>query len=194
MANLIDKTYFIGEISLPGRALDGDYADISPYIVKYEREALIELVGYTLYKQLKAAIDTGGPDYSHERWKRLITGHEYEITFNGDTHLVKWNGLINDDKISLLAYYIYYKYVRYHVTFTSGYGELIQNSENSTKVSPTQKLANAWNRFIELRGLPSSVTINPTCYNFLNEFEDDPNYGYDPLIFTIRNFINSFGI
>ena len=194
MANLIDSTYFIGEIALPAQVLTGDLADINPFIVKFEREALIDLVGYTLYKQLAAAIDAGGPNYSATKWKRLITGHEYEITYFGDTHLVKWNGLINSEKDSLLAYYIYNKYVRYHVTHTSGFGELIQNAENAVKTSPAVRMVNAWNRFIDLRGKPSDATILPTCYNFLNEFEDDVDNGYDPLIFNVLYHSNAFGI
>lgn len=194
MANLIDTTYFVGEISLPGQVLTGSLADISPYIVKYEREALIELVGYTLYKELKAAIDAGAPDYVSTKWKRLITGHEYEIDYLGDTYLVKWNGLINDDKVSLLAYYIYYKYVSFHVTHTSSFGELIQSAENASKVSPSQKMVNAWNRFIDLRGDPSDDLINPTCYNFLNNFEDDAVNGYPKWIFNILRHTNTFGI
>lgn len=193
MANLIDHTYFVGEISLPAQVLQGDYADINPFIVKYEREALIDLVGYTLYKELKAGIDAGDP-YNAEKWKRLITGHEYEIDYLGDTYLVKWNGLINSELISLLAYYIYFKYVQFHVTHTSGFGELIQQAENASKVSPSQKMVNAWNRFIDLRGDPSDDLINPTCYNFLNNFEDDATNGYPKWIFNVKRHTNTFGI
>lgn len=192
MANLIDNTYFVGEISLPGSVLAGDLADITPYIVKYEREALIELLGYTLYKELKGEIDAAA-GYS-TKWDRLVNGHEYSITYMGDTHLVKWNGLINTELVSLLAYYIYYYYVKYHVSHTSGLGELFTNAENAVKTSPSEKMVSAWNRFIDLRGNPSDDQINPTCYNFLNEFEDDATNGYDPLLFTVLKHTNTFGI
>ena len=191
MANLIDETYFIGEISLPAQVLTGTLADIDPYIVKYEREALIELLGYTLYKQLKAEIDAAS--YT-TKWDRLVNGHEYNITYLGDTHLVKWNGLINTDLVSLLADYIYYHYVKFHVTHSSGLGELVASAENAAKVSASQKMTNAWNRFIELRGIPGEPEINPTCYNFLNEFKDDATNGYDPWLFTILKLTNTFGI
>lgn len=194
MANLIDETYFIGEISLPGQVLTGSLADIDPYIAKYEREALIELLGYTLYKALKAEIDSGPPAVYTDKWDRFVNGHEYEIDYLGDTYLVKWNGLINSDKVSLLAYFIYYNYVKFHVSHTSGFGELLQNAENATKSSPSDKMVNAWNRFIDLRGDPSDDQINPTCYNFLNEFEDDPTNGYDKLLFTVLRHTNTFGI
>lgn len=193
MANLIDTSYFIGEISLPGQVLTGTLADINPYIVKYEREALIQLLGYTLYKELKAEIDSVPQTYT-DKWSRLVNGYEYEIDYLGDTYLVKWNGLINSDKVSLLAYYIYFKYVQFHVTHTSGFGELIQNAENASKISPSQKMVNAWNRFIDLRGNPSDDRINPTCYNFLDKFEDDETNGYQKLIFTVIRHTNTFGI
>ena len=192
MANqLIDDTYFIGEISLPANVLTGTLADINPYIVKYERQALIDLLGYTLYKELKVEIDA---DSYTTKWDRLVNGHEYSINYLGETHLVKWNGLINTDKVSLLAYYIYYYYVKFHVTHSSGLGEIVASAENAAKVSASQKMTNAWNRFIELRGIPGDQEIDPTCYNFLNEFEDDDTNGYDPLLFTIMKFTNTFGI
>lgn len=191
MAQLIDTTYFIGEITLPGSALSGDFADISTYIAKYEQQGLIDLLGYTLYKQLKVEIDAAS--YT-TKWDRLVNGHEYDIDYLGDTHTVRWNGLVNTDKDSLLAYYIYYNYVHFHVTHTSGFGELLQSAENALKISPHQRLVNAWNRFIGLRGLTTEQEIQPTCYNFLNEFEDDATNGYSPWLFTIHRRTNTFGI
>jgi len=191
MAQLIDTTYFVGEIALPGSVLTGDLADINPYIVKYEREALIDLVGYTLYKQLKAEIDAAS--YT-TKWDRLVNGHEYEISYLGDTHLVKWNGLINSDLVSLLAYYIFYQYMKFHITHTASVGEIFANTENSSRISPNDRMVNAWNEFVNLRGKPTEAAIVPTAYNFLNEFEDDETNGYDPLLFTVIGHSNTFGI
>ena len=191
MAQLIDTTYFIGEIALPGSSLTGTLADISPYIVKYEREALIAILGYTLYKQLKAEIDAA---VYTTKWNRLVNGHEYTITYLGDSHLVKWNGLINSDKVSLLASYIFYQYLRFHTTHTSGMGEVFSVTENGVRISPSQRMVAAWNNFIDLRGDPSEPDINPTCYNFLNNFEDDVTNGYDPWLFNVMGHTNSFGI
>ncbi|MCK5607628.1 hypothetical protein KAR91_37435 [Candidatus Pacearchaeota archaeon] len=191
MAQLIDTTYFVGEISLPARVLTGDFADISPFIVKYEREALIELIGYTLYKQLKVEIDAAS--YT-TKWDRLVNGHEYTIDYLGDSHLVKWNGLINSELDSLLAYYIYYRYVQYHITHTSSVGEVLNLTENSARISASQKMVDAWNKFVDLRGLPNDQEINPTAYNFLNEFEDDETNGYDPWLFEVIRTTNTFGL
>ena len=180
---LIDNTYFWGDISLPGGVLSGDFADIDDYIEKYEKEALIDILGYTLWKDYNA-------NPTDAKWVRFIEGHEYSVEYAGGTHLVKWNGLQNTDKVSLLAYYIYYQYVRYHVTHTSGFGELLQQAENASKISPHQRLVSSWNKFIELRGTGSEATIEPTIYNFLNEQEDD----YDDWLFKIMARTNTFGI
>lgn len=187
MANLIDNTYFFGEISLPGGSLSGDLADITEYIDQYEKEALIDILGYTLYVDL---IANPGDD----RWSRFINGYQYTIEYLGDTHIVKWNGLINTEKISLIAYYVYYHYVEFHVTHTSSFGELLQNAENASRISPSQRMVNAWNQFIKLRGIPTEAEVEPTAYNFLNEFEDDPTNGYDAWLFKVILKTNTFGI
>lgn len=185
--SLIDSTYFSGEINLPGGSLSGDLADIDDYITRYEKEALIDILGYTLYKDFIA-------NPSDTRWTRFSAGYEYSIDYLGESHLVKWNGLVNTEKVSLLAFYIYYKYVEFHVTHTSGFGELLQKAENADKISVSQKRVNAWNRFIELRGIPGEAEINPTCYNFLDKFEDDATNGYDKWLFLVLPRTNAFGI
>lgn len=192
MAQLIDNTYFFGEISLPESVIDGDFATIDDYIERYEKQALIDLLGYTLYKDLKAEIDAEA-GYS-TRWDRLVNGHEYEVSYNGDTHLVKWEGLVNDEKRSLLAYYIYFYFVRYNITHTTGFGEMMQQSENAQRISPSQKMVNAWNEYIRLRGLVGEPEIDPTAYNFLDNFEDDSTNGYDKWLFKVEGRMNTFGI
>jgi hypothetical protein len=191
MAQLIDYTYFFGEINLPGSALSGDYADIDDFIEKYEKEALIHLLGYTHYKELKAEIDAAS--YS-TKWSRLVNGHEYTINYLGKDQLVKWNGLINTDKDSLLAYYIYYSYVKFHVTHSSSVGEVLMKVENGDRFSISSKLVNAWNQFIMLRGMVGDQDIEPTAYNFLNEFEDDATNGYDKWMFKELERMNTMGI
>jgi len=149
------------------------------------------LLGYTLYKELKAEIEAGS--YT-TKWTRLVNGHEYEISYLGDTYLVHWNGLVNTELVSPLAYYIYYHYVKFHTTHTAGFGELMQKGENASRTSPSQKMVNAWNRFIDLRGDPSDDLINPTAYNFLYNFEDDVTNGYDKWLFNVLRHTNTFGI
>lgn len=181
---LIDTTYFKADITLPASVLSGTFADINDYIAKYEKEALIDLLGYTLYDDY---IDNP----TATRWTRFVTGYEYEVSYAGSTHKVKWLGLTNTDKVSLLAYYVYYQYLRYHITHTSAIGELLQRSENATKISPHQRLVNAWNKFIELRGTGGERIVEPTAYNFLFNFESTD---YDSWLFKVLRRTNTFGL
>lgn len=143
------------------------------------------LLGYELYKALKAQIDAGAP-YSAP-WKDFIEGVEY-TNFSGYT--IKWNGLINPDKESFIAYYIYYKYVNDKISDSSGVGMVSSTVENSTKVSPIYKASSAYNKFVELYGMIGDNDFNPSAYNFLLTNEDD----YDNWVFTPMKFGNAFGI
>ena len=191
MANLITADYFIRDVNLPGNVLAGTLADINPYIVQYERDVLIDLLGYPLYKDLKAEIDDAS--YS-TRWDRFVNGHEYTVTFQGVETTVKWNGLINTEEVSLLSYFIFYYYLKDHTTFTSNRGELAGLSENAQAFNPGQRLVNAWNSGRDLYGKTVDDLVNPTAYNFLYNFKDDETNGYDGWIFTPVEHSNTFGL
>lgn len=181
----IDKTYFINDINLPGSVLDGNLASIDSYIDKYEKEALISLLGYTVYKDLvtNQAETTG-------MWGNLITGTEYEVTYNGQTHTVKWNGFKNDDKISLLAYYVYFQFIRDNITSTSVIGEVLNASENAKRVTPADKMVYAYNRYVDLYGKTNDNKLQPSAYRYLKENESD----FEKWVFTVQSKINTFGI
>ena len=187
MANLIDSTYFINDINLPPNALSGAREDISQYIPKYEKQALILLLGYELYKDFIA-------NPGATRWTRLKNGHEYDVSYKGLTTTIKWNGLTNTDLVSLLSYYIYFYYYKFHATQTTTIGESVTAKENAQGVQPVRKMVNAWNGFVDLYGKVIDSVINPTAYNFLYNFKDDAVNGYDGWIFTPIERMNILSI
>lgn len=187
MARLIDTSYFVREINLPGNPLTSVYTDIQQYIDQYEKQILIALLGRELYKELQVEIDA---DSYTTKWNRLVNGHEYSVDYQGITTEIRWNGLINDDKISLLSYYVYFYWMKFHATGTTSIGESVTEKENASGVQPVAKMVNAWNSHIDLYGKTNDVVINETAYNFLKEFEDD----YDNWVFTPMEKINIFGI
>ena len=184
MASLIGNTYFIREINIPDNALSSDMAE---FITQYEKQALIMLLGYELYKDFIA-------NPGDARWSRLISGHEYDVSYQGLTTPIKWNGLTNTDLVSLLAYYIYYWYMNFHATDTTSVGESVIEKENAMGVNPTQKMVAAWNNFVDLYGKVGDAIINPTAYNFLYNFKDDAVNGYANWIFTPVDKINIFSL
>jgi len=163
MANLIDNSYFTGEINLPGELLTGQFATIDSYIAKYEKDFLIKLLGYDVYKDLLA----NPLDYSG-----LIDGAEYVVNFNGEK-TVKWIGLVNDEKISPIAYYVYYHFMRDLATATASIGQTVPTAENATVVSMSHKLTFAWNAMMDLYGGFTDPPIRPTAYRYLREIKPD---------------------
>jgi len=96
----IDKSYFINSINLPSDNLE----NIQSWIDKFEKEILIKSLGYELYTEFATNIQLTTPD---SIWLDLRDGKEFEI----NSVKYKWNGLVNNDKISMLSYYIYSQYL-----------------------------------------------------------------------------------
>jgi hypothetical protein len=182
---IIDSTYFIREIHLPGNVLSGSLEGITPVITATEKEVLMDLLGYELYTDMST-------NPTDTRWARLINGHEYTIEYGGRDQTVKWIGLANTDKISLLAYFTYFNYMRDHVSRSTVLGEVTGTSENAVGVSPAQAMSRAWNLGADLYGCVNP--LQPSAYDFLLEFEDDETNGYEGWIFTPRDRMNSFSI
>jgi len=176
--SLIDKTYFVHDINIP----DDDYEALAPIITRYEKEILISLFGYALWKLINAYNSGTSP----QRIKDIVEGKEY--TVSGET--IKWNGLQNTDKISLIAYYVFYWYLRNETTRTSTLGEVGSKNENAIPASPAQRLSGAWHRLRELYGFASQDSLIASAYNFMTEHESN----YDEWVFTDIGTVNSFDV
>ncbi len=184
MANLTDHTYFKGDINLPASVLEGNYEVINAYISQYEPEVLKMLLGYDLYKALKVQIDA--ETYSAP-WKAFIEGAEYTVDTD---YKVKWNGLVNSEKKSFIAYYVFYQYMRDTVTSTSGVGEVLNSAENATRIAAIDKMSYAYNRFVDLYGTLRDGSFIPSAYRYLYENESS----FDLWLFEPVTKVNSFGI
>jgi len=169
--SLIDSTYFAFDINVPA----SDYNNLDAYITKYEKEILMKLLGYELYK-LVAAYDAGT---SPQRIKDLVEGKEYTLT-SGE--LIKWNGLKNTDKISLIAYYTYYWFVRDNSTSLEGIGNRKLTGENSEAANSGMKISAAWTKLKALYGGFGESKYVPSAYNFLSNYEGDyPEWEFDSI-------------
>lgn len=207
--SLINTSYFIGEINLPN--IDKKINTYNAAIEQYEKEILINLLGYELYTEFIAAIALPGPD---QKWLDLRDGAEFTMEYNGQDITLKWEGLINDEKISLIAYYCYYKIRKRDVSLTTSVNEVRGKLENSETVNETRKIINAWRLMLSLYGetecsyngfnwtsraveyfdkyLSEYDTYNdlPSAFNFLNANRAD----YPDWRFTPRANLNEFGI
>lgn len=167
--SLITTDYFNLDINVPD--VGSTYATISDYIDRYEPEILRKLLGETLYQDV-AAYD---PLTSSQAIIDLVAGKDYTV---GD-YTVSWKGLINtDDYISLIAYYVYYWYVRDQISRLSVTGFVSNTHENAQNASPAKHLASVWYKMRELYGYPGQDSLLPSCYNFLSEHEEDYTWDY----------------
>ena len=173
---LIDSTYFINDINLNV----GEYSDLTQYIDKFEKEVLIGLLGYTLYSEMMAAYAALPGTPLPEKWDRLINGYTYD--YNGVT--IRWNGLINSDKVSFIAYYVYCQYLKAKQFTPAQAGTVQPKNENSVVVDGIANHTAAWNRFVEL-------------YEYALIYLVDNSTDYEGWSLSITKdypFTNSFGI
>jgi hypothetical protein len=201
----IDSTYFVGEVFIPN--LDKNTINITQAINQYEKEILIQLLGYKLYSLLVADLNDAGEPVT-QIYIDLVDGAEFDLDYRGDTVTLKWEGLKNTAKQSLIAYYTYYKYVEREVTHLSGTGVALTQTIKDTRASSINKMCSAWERMRDLYGtmppnykrffcnpvkgsnLPGVFNCEPSAYNFL--FTNRTNY--PDWIFAPQWNINQFGI
>lgn len=207
----INKDYFIRDILISRVNSESGTASIDSSIDKFEKEALLKVLGYDLY-QLFIANPT------EQRFVDLSEGKEFEFDFCGKTVKRKYVGFKNAEKESLIAYYVYFKHQSINETFSSTVGEVKPSTENASPVSARIKLTRAWNNFIELSGDLSKtyynnyrnygvdyfnpleistyehVNADPSLFNFLLANKDVyPEWEYDWTP-NVSNKINIFGV
>ena len=193
----IDSTYFVGEINIPQASTD---AQLTQAIAQYEKEILIQLLGYPLYSLLIDDCTNYVP--ATQKYIDLVNGADFTHAYGGDEVTLHWNGLKNTELQSLIAYYVFYKYVERDVTRLYPVGVSMSKEGNDfLRVSPVNKLCAAWERMRELYGkLPSrfsspfvpsyAYNSDASAYNFLLANIDD----YPDWKFTPQRMINAFGI
>lgn len=185
MLHTID--YYKGALQIPN--LDKDTTAFeNNYMAVYEKEILIKLLGYPLYKEMIDNYNTSVDD----KWKHLVEGADFIVTIGGTDYTMHWNGLINTEKISLISYYVWYNYTQQNYQQLTGLGVGSQTPENATVIHPNEKLVWSWNESRKLAGLydypmiGQEMTYNSvelTLFNFLVHNTDDyTNWLYSPML------------
>ncbi len=148
MATLIDTTYFVEEIEVPNANQAENKVPLEKSIAQYQKEVLISLLGYPLYKELIAHTVVSG-----DKFDKLINGEDFEFEFEGETISTRWEGLLGFQKKSLIAYYVYFMHRKKKQSYNSGIDvEVEADTENSSKASLYLKLVDIWNEFVLMYG------------------------------------------
>lgn len=176
--SLIDSTYFVNDINIPL----GTNNTVTQQIARYERDILIQLLGYDLAKLVIAYNSSTSP----QRIKELVEGKEYT---EGD-YTVKWNGLINSEKVSLLAYYVYIQYAKGTASPLMNVGTVKPAIEGGAVVSPAGKIQEAGYKLRELAGYECQDILAASLYNFMmNQLSTYPEWLFNEFV-----PYNAFGI
>jgi hypothetical protein len=176
--SLSDTTYFINEISLP----TGDYDTIQAFADRFERDILIQLLGYDLAKLVLAYNVNTSP----QRIKDIVEGKEYT---EGD-YTIKWNGLLNAEKVSILSYFVFCEYVKSKSVTFQNVGVIASQAEGGSNVGAAGLVGDAGYRLRELAGYCFQDPYAPSLYNFMQKHEST----YPEWIFNEFKPINQFGI
>lgn len=148
---IIDDSYFTDDKFIPNLGIGVTKEDINPLIDGCVHDLLESVLGTKKYLEFTENLTEEGelkPDASQE-WINLINGCEYE--YNEEKHYFK--GLIfkrGAYKNSLLAYYVFYKWLKNNVSKTTGIGEVVISSKNAVNVGLTNKVVETWNKFWSL--------------------------------------------
>ncbi len=194
---IIDESYFINDIAIANTGNTSVEANLNSAIVKYEKKALLSIMGYDLYKLFIA-------NPTVQIYKDILDGKEFSFEFCGKAVTRKWVGLANSEKESLLAFYTYVHYQKDRNTLNSGIGFVTPEAENSIQDNPRLKYVNAWNQYVFQKGDFDKITrcssrlkgisyrkdesyfnkYDLTTYDFLN---DDPSL-YNFLLANVSSY------
>jgi hypothetical protein len=85
--------------------------------------------------------------------------------------------VVNSEKKSLIANYVYYWFMRNLMSSTTGTGETESKTENSNRVNPANKMRKAWNEMVDsVQILRSFVQVNSAVYNTFDNSIHTGNY------------------
>ena len=159
--SLIDQTYFNGTIAIPAIK----YEPIQGIIDRYETQLIIDLFGYELAKLVKDY----DPLTSEQRIIDIVQGKEF--TTRGG-YLQKWNGLINLQKESVIAYWVFYKWAYERETIPTRSAAIKPTPENSENASFESKAFAAYNHMLDFYGYRGQCDYAPSCFNFMYANQD----------------------
>lgn len=148
---ITDYTYYTrGKKSIPNvrnlnyevEGVPSNGVNLSHFINKYERELLINCLNVTLYNELQQAlVDLPNAD---QKYINLIEG----TTYIKDDITYIWDGLRGFEQDSLVAFFVFCRYMEVNESYYSTTGVISSNASNSVAFDPTRKYIDAWYSFL----------------------------------------------
>lgn len=165
----IDASYFFGPLLIAQKS--DNAAGIQWFINELEPKLLRDIMGYELYKAYTAGIIA-----ATQKYKDIQDGKEYTDRAGIPT---KWNGLAflyGSSKKSLIANYVYWRWMAKEASISTGTGEKVANAQNASEASPVFKMVRAWNEMVDMiYELAEFLLSNQTDYpEFVEQYSRIP--------------------
>jgi hypothetical protein len=220
---IINSSYFQGNLKVPNTqdALTplsdrrGNEVNLGEYIIRYETQIMIYALGNALYSSFIDSFETNGDvkTGAEQRWKDFINGVDY--TIDGTDKV--WKGLRYLEgglNYSLIAYYVYSKFLPDISTTFGAPGIQKNNAKASRGYSSIPKTADIWNEFLYkyqggelptnnypikyesrgLSGLDWSQQQDSEYFTSMYRYLQDNADQYDGLMTRLFAVENSFGL
>ncbi len=222
---IINNTYFIGEIYLPHAkpsitdGITGVDANVLEFIAEYAEECLIKSLGDNLAPLLFAELDPTETNAlkvgADVKWDDLVNGDVYPDPITGKD--VNWKGIRYKNistgvyNRSFLANYVYFFFEQSDFITRSNTGNVLIESENSSRLDPNIKVVKAWRKFVnQVQGEIDNAAIivkdygygidwfsggsNVSMYKFINDINETTPDTYPDFNPKTWERINQFGI
>lgn len=218
MPTITDNTYyqqgikFIPNTKTSGTPVAGvptndTIEELNYFIEQNERVLLLYFLSVELYEELIIALDD--LDNALDKWKNLVNGVTY--TYENEKYI--FNGLRGYNKNSLVANYVFCKYLENDESYYSTDGVVVTKSKKEQGYDPSRKYIDNYNAFLNsyqndlYNDIPTyyysnGILVGVDYYNdkksnnvvTLETFLKHNNSDYEGYEFTRFETKNSFGI
>lgn len=166
---IIDISYFLKkDVFIPNAVVQPSIGSNTPTSIiqlqaeidEKEYEFILSFLGYEQTEELFNQFEADGTWKVSAllKWKNLVDG------------LDNWKGLrytSGTQKISIIAYYVFFYYLKEDFATYSSTGIQVAQAENSTTQLPNEKQASTWNKFVNLY---DGGNIQERNYSFSNNW------------------------
>jgi len=175
MNQLTVLTLFTGPIFID-TTNGGTIAELNSYCVTEEANALLKLLGRTLYTELIDATVDGA--VTGTKWTNLINGVAASFEYGGKT--MKYNGLKN-----YFCYLIYTIYTRDQVTSNTPFGDVAPKPSNGEQTFNIPRAVKAYNLWVD--------AFNDAV-DYINHINSETADTYEGFNTSKLEYVNSWGI
>lgn len=175
---LINESYFVGQLNIPDTDQAATLERLNWFIERYEREFLVDVMGYRLYKAFVTGITQANVD---TRWKNLLKGCEFT---NRRSLPDFWIGIVpevdnlltlkdsdsinavvgnsggnvlaagsrnntNNTRVSMIAHWVYINWMLDRYSQTTPIGESVPSTINGDVTTPRLKIVEISNQLAE---------------------------------------------